>query len=474
MKANNSSQSLDFLLNNRPVAVQGIDPQTTLLDYIRAQGLTGAKEGCAEGECGACTVVLVADHAGRSEYRAVNSCLMLAPMAAGHEIYTVEGLAADGKLAEVQQAMAAAGGSQCGYCTPGFVMSMFAQHYRPGRTGPCDPHELGGNLCRCTGYRPIRDAALSLGPPPSGDFLDRLSRPAPRLEPIEYESAGARFSRPASVQQCLAILADDPAARLISGGTDLVVESNLRSRRWPHLVSVEAIAELREFSETAHSITIGAALPLNEIAMQWRTAPEVFLQWQRLFASPPLRNRATLGGNLATASPIGDGAPLLMALDASVALASQRGRRIIPLASFFTSYRHTELAPDELIAAIEIPKPMPEFVRFYKVAKRRMDDISTVAAAMAMDWDKSGRVARARFAFGGVAAVPLRALAAEEAVIGPHGGQRWNDAAVQRVQAALDKTLEPISDHRGSAAYRIAVAKSLVAKFLWERREAAA
>jgi xanthine dehydrogenase small subunit len=163
-----------------------------------------------------------------------------------------------------------------------------------------------------------------------------------------------------------------------------------------------------------------------------------------------------------------------MALDASVALASQRGRRIIPLASFFTSYRHTELAPDELIAAIEIPKPMPEFVRFYKVAKRRMDDISTVAAAMAMDWDKSGRVARARFAFGGVAAVPLRALAAEEAVIGPHGGQRWNDAAVQRVQAALDKTLEPISDHRGSAAYRIAVAKSLVAKFLWERREAAA
>src|SRR6202167_5017616 len=192
-----------FLLNNRLVSIRDSDVQTTLLDFIRAQGLTGAKEGCAEGECGACTVILVANRAGRSEYRAVNSCLMLAPMAAGHEIYTVEALAADGKLAEVQQAMAAGGGSQCGYCTPGFVMSMFAEHYRPGRAGSCDPHELGGNLCRCTGYRPIRDAALSLGPAPAGDFLDRLSRPAPRLETIEYQTSEARFSRPTSIQQCL-------------------------------------------------------------------------------------------------------------------------------------------------------------------------------------------------------------------------------------------------------------------------------
>src|SRR3984957_7665392 len=182
-----------FLLNNRLVSVGDMGLQNTLLDYIRAQGLTGAKEGCAEGECGACTVVLVADRAGRSEYRAVNSCLMLAPMAVGHEIYTVEPLAADGKLEEVQQAMAAAGGSQCGYCTPGFIMSMFAEQYRPGRTGPCDPHELGGNLCRCTGYRPIRDAVLSLGPAPEGDFLDRLSRPAPDLGRVLHASGESRF-----------------------------------------------------------------------------------------------------------------------------------------------------------------------------------------------------------------------------------------------------------------------------------------
>src|SRR5580700_1811020 len=188
------SHSPTFLLNNCRVSLHAENIQSTLLDYIRAQGLTGAKEGCAEGECGACTVVLVADRASGSEYRAVNSWWMLAPMAAGHEIYTVEALAADGKLAEVQQAMSAEGGSQCGYCTPGFVMSLFAEQYRAGRTGHCDPHELGGNLCRCTGYRPIRDAALSLGPAPSGAFLDRLSLPAPRLDAVEYEMAGARFS----------------------------------------------------------------------------------------------------------------------------------------------------------------------------------------------------------------------------------------------------------------------------------------
>src|SRR5579863_4276838 len=268
-----------FLLNNRRVPLSDAGPQTTLLDYIRTQGLTGAKEGCAEGECGACTVVLVANREGASEYRAVNSCLMLASMAAGHEVLTVEGLAADGRLSEVQQAMAGGGGSQCGYCTPGFVMSLFAEQYRPGRSGPCDPHELGGNLCRCTGYRPIRDAALSLGSPPSGAFLDRLSRPAPRLDTVDYPALNTRFSRPDSLQQCLSILAEDSDACVISGGTDLVVESNLRARRWPHLVSVEAIPELREFSESQSSVTIGAALPLNEIALRWTNAPEVLLPW---------------------------------------------------------------------------------------------------------------------------------------------------------------------------------------------------
>jgi xanthine dehydrogenase small subunit len=465
--------SAQFLLNGRPISVEHTSLQTTLLDFLRERNLTGAKEGCAEGECGACTVVVVgADRGGGtgSAYRAVNSCLMFLPAAIGHEIYTVESLAAGGTLAPAQEAMAAAGGSQCGYCTPGFVMSLLAEQYRRGRTGACDPHELGSNLCRCTGYRPIRDAALALGPAPEGSFLERLSRRAPQLAAVEYASADTWFHRPKTVEECLSILSADPEARLLAGGTDLGVESNLRGRRWRHLVSVEAIEELREFSETADSIRIGAGLTLNEIGERWSAPPEAFQQWLPLFASPAIRNRATLGGNLATASPIGDGAPLLAALDATLLVAGREGRRTVPLARFFTAYRRTALASGEMIAGIEIPKPLPAFSRFYKAAKRRMDDISTVAAGLAMDWDNAGRIAQARFVFGGVAAVPLRVAAAEEAVL----GERWNESTVSRVQSILARTLKPISDHRGSAEYRLAVAQSLIEKFWWESRETAA
>jgi xanthine dehydrogenase small subunit len=462
--------SVEFVLNGRTVSAEGVSVQTTLLDFLRERGLTGAKEGCAEGECGACTVVLVRDDPAGTAYRPVNACLMFLPAAAGHEIYTVESLACGGNLAPAQEAMAAAGGSQCGYCTPGFVMSLFAEQYRNGRTGPCDPHELGSNLCRCTGYRPIRDAALALGPAPDGPFRDRLSRPAPRLLRVEYQDADSRFSRPETLEQCLAILADDPEARLLAGGTDLGVESNLRGRRWKHLVSLEAIPELREFSESAECIRMGAALTLNEIAQRWSNPPEAFRQWLPLFASPAIRNCATLGGNLATASPIGDGAPLLAAFDAKLHLAGAKRRRTVLVNQFFTGYRQTVLEPGELVTAIEIPKPLPAFARFYKVAKRRMDDISTVAAGIAMDWNAAGRVERARFAFGGVAPVPVRVEAAAEAVI----GERWNEAAVSRVQSMLARALQPISDHRGSAEYRLAVAQALVEKFRWERQEAAA
>jgi xanthine dehydrogenase small subunit len=244
----------------------------------------------------------------------------------------------------------------------------------------------------------------------------------------------------------------------------------LRFRRWKQIVSLEAVEELREFDNGPARVRIGAGLPLSDLAERWLDAPEALTQWIPQFASPALRNRATLGGNLATASPIGDGAPLLIALGAEVHLAGPNGRRSVPVESFFTGYRRTVAEPAELICAVEIPKPCAAFTRFYKVAKRRMDDISTVAAAMALDVDANGRVTRARFAFGGVAATPLRAIAAEEAVI----GRSWNLNAVHRAQAALDRMLAPISDHRGSAAYRKEAAKSLVEKFWWERQEVAA
>lgn len=239
--------AVEFVLNGRRVRAAPAWPQMTLLEFLRAKGLSGAKEGCAEGECGACSVVLVAPYPpsnrapqpsplpGSSEtapsrslyYRVINSCLMFLPMAAGHQIYTVESLAVGGELAATQQVMAAAGGSQCGYCTPGFVMSLFAEQYRPDRTAACDPLATAGNLCRCTGYRAIRDAALALGPPPAGAFPDRLTRPAPTLEPLACD----RFVRPGTVDECVELLATFPAARIVGGGTDLGVESNIREQR---------------------------------------------------------------------------------------------------------------------------------------------------------------------------------------------------------------------------------------------------
>jgi xanthine dehydrogenase small subunit len=461
----------EFILNGRQVSVED-GCEGTLLDFLRARGLTGAKEGCAEGECGACAVVLVAEHgAASSAYRPVNSCLMPVALAAHHEIHTVESLAEGGRLAPAQEAMAEAGGSQCGYCTPGFVMSLMAEQYRPGRSGPCDPLAMAGNLCRCTGYRPIRDAALSLGPAPAGALRDRLDRPAPRIAAVS--SPG--FSRPATVDECVSLLASrsrersersaEAGATLIAGGTDLGVEWNLHHLRWTHLISLEAIDELRAFSETNESVLLGAALPLSDIGRLWTNAPQVFHEWLTLFASPLIRNRATLGGNLATASPIGDAAPLLLALDAIVHAAGPEGRRTIPLSSFFVGYRKTALRPGEILTTIEIPKPLPAFVRFYKVAKRRLDDISTVASAMALDWEHSGNIRRARFAYGGVAATPVQVMEAEAAVV----NKPWNEAAVERVQHILGRKLTPMSDHRGSKEYRLEVSKSLVEKFWWER-----
>ncbi len=224
-------------------------------------------------------------------------------------------------LNPVQSAMAAAGGSQCGYCTPGFVMSLFAEYYRGDRTGACDPHALGGNLCRCTGYRPIRDAVLSLGPAPGDEFSNRLRHPAPSISALSYEN----FFRPQSINEALRIFFANPGAKWIAGGTDLAVESNLRGRDFPCLISLEAVPELHIFRESDTEVELGAGLPLSEIGARWSDAPPVVREWLPLFSSPLIRNRATLGGNLGTASPIGDAHPLLLALDAQVKI--QRAHR---------------------------------------------------------------------------------------------------------------------------------------------------
>ena len=456
-----ATAAFEFVLNGSLVKETGIAPQVTLLDYIRDRGLTGAKEGCAEGECGACAVLFVksadASAKNRSVYRSVNSCLVPLLAASGCEVYTVEALAERGTLCEVQRAMAEYGGSQCGYCTPGFVVSMFAEQLCR-RGNAFDPDSLGGNLCRCTGYRPIRDAMQSLGSPPDTPLRRRLELPAPPVTPVRYEAAGGQFSRPSSLAECLDLATKEHT--FVAGNTDLGVMTNLRHRRFRRMISLEGISELREFRDAPDAVEIGAALTLTEIGERWTTAPDVFHDWLRLFASPLIRNRATLGGNLATASPIGDAAPILLAFDAALTIAGVNGDRTIPLHSFFLSYRQTALAPGEVIRSVRIPKPLPNYARFYKVAKRRVDDISTVAAGIAIRTGESGGILTARIAFGGVASIPLRAAEAEGAIV------RGDSEAAKD---SLRRTLHPMSDHRGSADYRLAMACSLLDKFLAER-----
>ena len=451
-----------FVLNGERIQVDDGDPHATLLQWLRASGRTGSKEGCAEGECGACAVALVrADARGRVRFESVNSCLVPLAAADGETVVTVEGVAApDGSLHPVQRAMVDTGGSQCGYCTPGFVVSLFCEYYRPGRLD-FDPESIGGNLCRCTGYRPIADAGRTLPAPAADDR--RLPAAAPVLGAVET----ARFARPTTLEMLWRFMADRPGAVPIAGGTDLMVYANQKYQRFPALISLQALPELRQLTAGPAELSIGAGLTLSEIEERLgHGAVEVPMlsQLWPLFSSRLIRNRATLGGNLATASPIGDSPPALLALDAAVTLAGPRGERRLPVAQFFTGYRKTALAPDEIIVGVHLPRPLPAVQRFYKVSKRVLDDISTVAAAFALDLTADRRVERLRLCYGGVAATPLRAHGAETIAT----GRPWNRETAAAIVAELAQLGSPIDDHRGSAAYRRAMIGRLFQKFFAE------
>lgn len=429
----------------RPLAAAA---HTTALDWLRGQGLTGAKEGCAEGECGACTVLLARPGADTpTEWTALNSCLLPAAALDGQEVVTAEGLGSPEALHPVQHEMAVRGGSQCGYCTPGFVCSMAAEYYRPDRvqlngSNGFDEHALSGNLCRCTGYRPILDAARALGHPGLDDSLAARRHQPPPPPP--------RAQR--GLQEVLRLLADEPDALVTAGCTDTGVEANLRGARPALLVPVDRVPELRELRATPEYVEVGAALTLSEIERRLGGAVPLLEQVLPQFASRPIRNAATIGGNLATASPIGDLAPALLALDATVVLVSLDGDREVPLTAYFTGYRQTVRRPGELVRAVRIPLPLARTTAFHKIAKRRFDDISSVAVGFALDIE-DGVVARAAIGLGGVAATPVRATATEAALT----GQPWTDETVRAAAAVLATEGTPMDDHRASAAYRSAM-----------------
>ncbi|WP_406049328.1 xanthine dehydrogenase small subunit [Kribbella sp. NBC_00889] len=461
-------------VNGADTAIGDVPVHTTALDWLRDRGLTGAKEGCAEGECGACSVLVARPGTDApTDWTAVNACLLPIASLDGQEVITSEGLGSPETLHPVQRELAVRGGSQCGYCTPGFVCSMAAEFYRSTRTtsnGHCDHehgpngfdlHSLSGNLCRCTGYRPIRDAAYALGDPSADDALAaRRYAPPPAPATTRMEQGDAEFVRPAGLDDVLRLLAERPDARIVAGSTDLGVEVNLRGLRDPLVVAIDRLAELREFEFGRDEIRIGAALTLSEIERMLAGRVPLLAEMFPQFASRLIRNGATIGGNLGTGSPIGDTPPALLALDASLVLASHRGERVVPLADYFTGYRQTLKAPDELIKTVVVPLPLAPLTAFHKIAKRRFDDISSVAVGYAVDV-ADGVVREARIGLGGVAATPLRARATEAALI----GKPWTEHTVREAATVMAAEGTPMDDHRASSSYRSAMLGQSLLRF---------
>lgn len=457
---------LTLTINGATVHLKNVSPTTTLLEYLRTSGRVGTKEGCGDGDCGACTVVLAGRGAdGKAHYQAVNSCLIPLGAIAGREIITVEGVA-HGQLHPVQAAMVQTGGSQCGYCTPGFIMSLFAAYYE----GNVDDVAVEGNLCRCTGYLPIRRAAkLVANQQPCDRFSEKLAQTPIDLPALSYQGNEQQFYRPTRLSEVLNLLQQHPAATLVAGATDLGLEMSWHRQHYPVMISLEAVEELRILEQTPDGVEIGAAIPLSTIEDRLHgvfPSLDEMLHW---FAARQVRNRATLGGNIGTASPIGDLPPVLLSLNAELRLASPAGERIIPLATFFQGYRQTDLQPGEVIVSVRIPTvkaagAVTRLSQSYKIGKRGTDDISIVAAAFTVDLDASHTVVQARLAYGGVAATPARAIAVEEWLV----GKPWNIATIQQAKERLQQAFSPLTDLRGSAEYRQLLVVNLFEKFFVE------
>jgi len=459
---------LRFNLNGTWVEEGDVSPTTTLLRYLRDQrGLSGTKEGCAEGDCGACSVAIVErDANGKPQWRAINSCLVMLPMLQGKHVVTVEALKNSDGYHPVQLAMSKALGSQCGYCTPGIVMTMFEAAYREDLDAPWKlDDQLCGNLCRCTGYRPIREAAREVaGTCPADRFRAQLPNSLPESMSLSYEGNSQRFATPVTFEALWNELDAHPDARFVNGGTDLSLEVTKKFQVLPKLISLEGLDDLKRIDGDR----VGSGVSIADLEAFSTTRFPSLHRMTRYFASRQIKHRGTVGGNICTASPIGDLPPALIALGAIAVLKSRAGERRIPLQDFFVSYRKTALAPKEILAAVELPS-VPETARVvsYKVSKRRELDISTVSASFFVDTDAQGLVTVARLAYGGMAAASKRADAAEAALV----GKPWTRANVEAAAKLISKDFTPMSDHRGSSAYRSLVAANLLRGFFDETEQ---
>jgi xanthine dehydrogenase small subunit len=466
-------RTIRFFRRGELVSLTNVPPERTLLELLREDlACTGTKEGCGEGDCGACTVVVAEPQSGALKYRAINSCIRLAHSIDGMALWTVEDLAADdGTLHPAQEAMVQCHGSQCGFCTPGFVMSLFGMYQNHVCRGVAvsrelAQEELSGNLCRCTGYRPILDAAQQMAQLPrvavdEAAILRQLQTLAGQRALVP---AAGSYLDPGKLAELLALRAADPGAQIVAGCTDVGLWVTKLHRQFPRILDLTRVRELRQVERYENHLAIGAAVTLTDaFAALVEDRPQL-KTFARRFAGLPVRNSGTLGGNIANGSPIGDSMPLLIALGAHVVLLSVRGHRDLPLERFYTGYRQNVLAPDEVLAWIKVPKPVPgELLRAYKISRRYDDDISAVCLVVNMEIE-DGVVRQVGIGAGGVSAVPARAWQAEAAL----RGQPWTLEAARQASAALRTEFQPISDMRASSAYRSTVLGNLMQRFWLE------
>jgi len=469
------SSEIVFLLNHRKETVSGIPATLTLMNYLRRnRRLTGTKEGCAEGDCGACTVIVGELEGGSVRYRAVNSCILFLPMLHGKLVLTVESLQGpDGALHPVQQALVDCHGSQCGFCTPGFVMSLYGAYISlPKRDVQAVNDLLAGNLCRCTGYGPIIEAANRMYdlPRPLWDVERRAKDRAQLLsiqdgETLIYSSANGTFLSPANTDELCSLYDANPDATVVSGATDVGLWVTKQHRTLPKMVYTGRADDLKKIEVRDGVLRIGAGAAWSDakeaIEARWPSFGEII----RRFGSEQVRNSGTAGGNVANGSPIGDGPPALIALGARVILRKGVARRSLPLEDFFTAYGKQDRSTGEIIEAIEVPlSAKPDELGCYKLSKRFDQDISAVCGCFNIRVE-DGCVKSARICFGGMAAIPKRARTVEDALT----GSAWTLESIEKALAGFEMDYAPISDMRASASYRMKAAKNLLLKYFHER-----
>ncbi len=473
-----------FVLDNKIVSIdfvrQKLSPTLTVLNYLRSlPNHKGVKEGCAEGDCGACTVVIAElGHKEKLFYKAINSCLVFLPMINGKQLITIENLATkknhEVTLHPVQQALVETNGSQCGYCTPGVVMSMFAL-YKNCENPPGEIIEdaLTGNLCRCTGYQSILKAAKKSCRSGDNDhFRENEKETISKLKTIESSSGSIavitpeqKYFQPKSLIDCFDLLETNPNAICLNGSTDIALRQTKKFELIQEIIDLSAIEEIKHFKETKKEIIIGASLNLEALKSEISESLPEFYQLLNVFASKQIRNLATLGGNISTASPIGDTIPLLIAFSAKIKLISKKGERLLLIENFIKGYRKTDLKKGEIIHSIIVPILRDQQIRFYKVSKRKNLDISTVSAGFRLKI-KNDVVSDICLAYGGMAAMVKRATKTEKLLL----NRKWSYDSIHASLEHLEEDFTPISDARANAEFRVDAAKNILLKFFEETR----